>query len=115
MAAKKKSGRKSTADKAERTGIIEDSNISLSRRKPVKTKEGNATVRSMSFSDRKGVEILIPTVVNGRIVSDDKAIEHYYKTGKHLGKYTTPKAANKAAQRIHEAEATRIKRMGYGK
>ena len=101
-----------TADNIERTGMIESGNINLAKRRPVKTTDGRyATVFSMSFSDRDGVETLIPTVVNGRIVSNDKAIEHYYKTGEHLGKYTTPDAATKAANRIHEAEAVRISKI----
>jgi hypothetical protein len=101
-----------TADNIARTGMIESGNINLKTRRPVKTTDGQyATVRSMSFSDRNGVETLIPTVVNGRIVSDDKAIQHYYNTGEHLGKYTTPDAATKAAQRIHEAEAVRIAKI----
>ena len=105
-----------TADNIERTGVIEGPNISLLKRKPVRTPDGNyATVYSMSFSDQTGVEILIPTVVNGRLVSLQQAIDHYYKTGEHLGKYTSVEAANKAAQRIHEAEAKRIAAMGYGK
>ena len=105
-----------TADFIEKTGVIEQGNIDLSKRRPIKTKDGEyATVRSMSFSDRNGVEILIPTVVNGRIVSDDEAIQHYYNTGQHLGKYISPEAANIAAQRIHNAEALRIKNIRYSK
>jgi len=103
-----------TADKIERTGVIKDGNIKLSTRKPVDLGNGFfGTVKSMSFSDRKGVEILIPTIVNGKPVSDKTAIAHYYKTGEHLGIYTSPEAADKAANRIHEAEEKRIKRLGY--
>ena len=114
MASKKKPVRKNTADKVERTGVIQEGNINLSNRKPVKYGKDVATVRSMSFSDRPGVEILIPTVVNGRVVSDEKAIQHYYKTGQHLGKYTTPNAASRAGKRISNAEAARVRRMRYG-
>ena len=103
-----------TADSIARTGMIEAGNISLSNRKPVPYEGGYATVRSMSFNDHNGVEVLIPTVVNGTVVSDNTAIGHYYLTGQHLGKYTSPQAADVAAQRIHLAEAARIKRMGYG-
>ena len=114
MAAKKKITRKSTADRTERTGQIEPGNINLSRRKPIKTKEGIATVRSLSFSDRKGVETLVPTIINGRLVSDEVAIRHFYRTGQHLGKFTTPAAATKAAKRISQAEARRIRKLQYG-
>ena len=111
MATKKVSN---SADQTERSGVIKSGNINLSTRKAVATPNGDwATVRSMSFSDRKGVEILIPTVVNGKLVGDNAAIQEYYKTGKHLGMYTSPDAANKAAERIHQAEAQRIKKLGY--
>lgn len=98
----------SSADKAERTGTIAEGNINLSMRPTVQVPGGLATVRSISFSDRPGVEILIPTIVNGKLVSDDEAIRNYYATGQYLGKYTSPKAANLAANRIHESEARRI-------
>jgi hypothetical protein len=102
-----------SADKIERTGVIQEGNIDLSSRKPVQTNGGYATVRSMSFSDSPGIEILIPTVVNGKIVSDADAIKNYYQTGQHLGKFTSPEAANKEAERIHNAEAVRIQRLGF--
>lgn len=115
MAAKKRSASGSSADRAERTGVIAEGNINLSNRKPVKFGDSVATVRSISFSDRPGVEILIPTVVGGRVVSDQKAIDHYYKTGKHLGKYTTVSAAQRAAERIHQAEQARLRRNRNGR
>ena len=36
-----------------------------------------------------GMFINIPTVINGEAVSDRDAIQHYRKTGQHLGKFKT--------------------------
>jgi hypothetical protein len=57
----------------------------------------------MAFEE-DGKEILIPTVVNGRVVSDDEAIEHYYETGEYLGKFDTVEEANEYADKLHEEQ-----------
>lgn len=80
-------------------------NIDLYNRPIVKNADGSiSTVRSMSFNDGRH-EVLIPTVSNeGTILSEDKAIENYYKTGQYLGKFNTVSAANKYAQRLHNEQ-----------
>lgn len=62
-------------------------NIDLYNRPQVKNDDGSiSTVRSMSFNDGNN-EVLIPTVSNnGQILSDNDAIDNYYKTGQYLGK-----------------------------
>lgn len=76
-------------------------NINLKERPIVKNADGSySTVRSMSFNDN-GKEILVPTVINGKVVSDDEAIEHYYQTGEYLGKFNTIEEANKYAEDLH--------------
>lgn len=68
-----------------------------------------STVRSISFSDESGKEVLVPTIVrkNGKPVrlTDKQAINRYYKTGKNLGKYNSVAEANRAARLIHEQQA----------
>lgn len=79
-------------------------NIDLTNRPIVKNNDGSiSTVRSMSFNEN-GKEILVPTVVNGRIVSDIEAINHYHKTGEYLGKFNTIKEADDYAQKLHEQQ-----------
>lgn len=79
-------------------------NIDLTNRPLVKNDDGSvSTIRSISFSDGKN-EILIPTVVNGRVVSDQEAIDHYYNTGEYLGKFKTIEEADNYAQKLHEQQ-----------
>lgn len=70
---------------------------------------GISTVRSASFGIGKG-EVLLPTVVQGKILSDTNAFNAYANGGykDHLGIYPSVAAANKAAEVIHLSEANRI-------
>jgi len=78
-------------------------NIDLNNRPIVKNEDGSiSTVRSMSFyDDKEHKEILIPTVIGNRVVSDQEAIDHYYETGEHLGKFDSPEEADKYAEELH--------------
>lgn len=82
-------------------------NINLKDRPIILNADGSySTVRSMSFND-KGKEILIPTVIrdengNGKIVSDDEAIQHYYDTGEYLGKFNSTAEADEYAEKLHK-------------
>jgi hypothetical protein len=46
--------------------------------------------------------------VNGKVVSNEEAVEHYRKTGEHLGKFDSPKASTAYAESLHNSEAKRI-------
>ena len=84
-------------------GMTDLGNINLANRPSI----NGSTVRSISFEDN-GQEILVPTVVEGKIVSDDEAIENYYRTGKHLGKFSSPEEATNYASGLHNDYETGI-------
>lgn len=87
---------------------LEAGNIDLSTRPRVRNADGStSTVRSMSF-EQDGKEILVPTVVNGKVVSDAEAIANYKKTGQHLGIFATTADATAFAQQLHEREARKL-------
>jgi len=86
-------------------GQIAPGNINLNTRPKVPNGRGGySTVRSISFSDNQGREILIPTVVGRRIVSNRAAIDHYYKTGQHLGIFSSIEAANRYSIQLHKQQ-----------
>ena len=60
-----------------------------------------STVDSFSVNI-DGKEVLIPKVVDGKVVSDEEAIQHYIDTGEHLGIFETPEDATAYAESLHE-------------
>lgn len=84
------------------SGMVEQGNIDTTNRSVVNLKGGGqGTIRSMSFND-EGVEVLIPTIINGQEVSEEEAIAHYKRTGEHLGKFKTPQDATRYAQGLSD-------------
>lgn len=87
-------------------GLLEKGNIDIHNRPVVKNPDGSiSTVRSMS-TNIDGREVLIPTVSDdGRIMSDDEAIDNFMKTGKHLGMFDNPNDATAYAESLHNQQA----------
>lgn len=88
-------------------GLVAPGNINIHQRPKVQNADGSySTVRSASFEDDNGRNVLIPTVIEGRgIVPIDQAIKYYQQTGKHLGIFDTPDNADAYAQSLHEQQA----------
>jgi hypothetical protein len=80
-------------------------NIDIHKRPVVRNRDGSiSTVRTISIGTDQG-EVLIPTVVGGQVVSNDAAIQHYFRTGEHLGIFATPEAADFYAELLHRQQA----------
>lgn len=85
-------------------GMVAVGNIDLNNRPVVKNPDGTiSTERSMSIGVN-GKEVLIPTVVGGKLLTEQQAIEHYKKTGENLGSFDTPAAANAYAEILHKRQ-----------
>lgn len=58
---------------------------------------GNRSEYKMGFNIN-GKETLLPTVVGGRQLTPEEAINRYHQTGLHMGQYNTPEEAEYAAR-----------------
>lgn len=86
-------------------GKVADGNIDLFNRPQVKTPEGTATVRSISYQNDKGQEVLIPTVSNeGTIMSNEEAIQYWAAKGQNLGVFKDAKSADAYAELLHSQQ-----------
>lgn len=90
-------------------GLVQPGNLDLRGRPQVMNPDGSfSTVRSMSIGV-DGREVLIPTVIRSGgkwIVADPQAaMDHYQKTGEHLGVFTSPATANAYAEALHQQQA----------
>lgn len=86
------------------TGLLTVGNIDLNHRKVVHNPDGSiSTERSISIGVG-GSEVLIPTVVGGKIVSNAAAIAHYEATGENLGTFNNPANADAYAVALHSRQ-----------
>ncbi len=70
-----------------------------------------STTLSKSFN-LDGQEVLVPTIVNGKFLSDEQAIRRYRTTGQHLGKFADPASADKYATSLHGSQQAVGDRFG---
>lgn len=88
-------------------GLLAQGNIDLANRPIVHNPDGSySTVASMSFQDDDGTETLIPTVAEdgSGLLSDEDAIQQYRNTGRFLGKFSSPEAADNYALALHDQQ-----------
>jgi hypothetical protein len=97
------------------TGMVSLGNIDLDNRPVVHNPDGSiSTELSFSRGTSKG-EVLVPQVVNGRILSQDAAWQHYLKTGENLGTFDTPANADAYAKQVHARQDEFYHRGGRSK
>jgi hypothetical protein len=104
-------------------GLLEVGNIDLSNRPIVRNEDGtHSSEYSTSFSDNKGREILVPTVVNGKFLTPDgkkpqegsadekamfkRAQQHYEDTHEHMGIFDSADNADAYANAAHNRTQT---------
>jgi hypothetical protein len=87
------------------SGMVEQGNIDLSMRPTVRNADGSiSTVRSMG-ANIDGKEVLLPTVsADGRIMTDDEAVNNYRQTGQHLGMFSSPESSTQYADSLHKQQ-----------
>ncbi len=89
-------------------GQKELGNLDPFNRPTLKNPDGTtSTTSSISIGTDKG-EVLIPTVVDGKRLSNAEAIEHYKKTGQHFGIFATPDDADAFAVNLHNMQADKL-------
>lgn len=97
-------------------GLLQRGNIDLNDRPVVNNPDGSvSTVRSITVTDAKGHAVLIPTVVGGKVVSNDDAIANWEQTGEHLGVFGDEATADRYAQALHQAQAKRYPSAAAGR
>src|SRR5215471_10351536 len=74
-----------------RPGLLQQGNIIDLYNRPATQNPGGgySTTRSMSFG-LNGNEVLVPTVVGGRQMTDQEAMDRYRQTGENLGVFANP-------------------------
>ena len=86
------------------TGRYGRGNIDLNNRKTVYNDDGSISTE-LSFSvNIDGKEVLLPTIINGKVCSEDDAIDHYFRTGENLGKFDTVDEAERYAEMLHNRQ-----------
>lgn len=87
-------------------GLVQKGNIDINSRPVVKNPDGTvSTVRSITITTGNGRAVLLPTVIDGRVVSNDEAIRHFKTTHQHLGVFEDEASANRYAHALHEQQA----------
>ena len=95
--------------KRDKYGKYGAGNINLNNRKVVRNLDGSKSTEDSFSVNIDGKETLLPTIVNGKRVTEEQAIDHYKKTGEHLGRFNTPEDATKYAIGLHNRQAKRYK------
>ena len=111
------------------SSLLQAGNIDLNSRPILRNSDGSySTVDSVTY-EIDGEYVNLPTVIyveegyshdgewvgeGWQHVSDEEALDHFFETGEHLGIYDSEKAAVKAAEQLHEAQARQYDSIASG-
>jgi hypothetical protein len=89
------------------SGYLVQGNIDLNNRPRVKNADGSiSTVRSGSYENNAGQEVLIPTISNeGKTMSMPEAMQYWGALQQFLGKFASPDQADAYAIWLHNQQA----------
>lgn len=86
-------------------GLVEQGNIDLDNRPTVKNEDGSISTERSFSRNFDGKEVLLPLIrEDGKVMTEDEAVEHYKKTGKHLGVFETPEDADAYAKGLSKRQ-----------
>jgi len=91
------------------SGLIERGNIDLSKRIPLKNEDGTVSPLKSISIEQDGNIVLIPTIQDGKRMTDAEAIRYYQKSGQNLGVFETEADAARYAKRVSKFEDQRFK------
>lgn len=85
-------------------GLLEPGNLPIEDRKPLLNADGTySTMRTITIGiGENGETALIPTVLDGVLLSDEDAIQHFKDTKEHFGIFQDQKLADRYDQHMHE-------------
>lgn len=93
-------------------GMLKPGNVELWDRPVLHNPDGGYSTTSSMSIGTDGGETLIPTVINGKRLSTQDAIDHFKQTGENLGTFDTPENADTYATALHNAQAARYDSHG---
>ena len=79
-------------------------NIDLNARIPVLNPDDSISTERSFSTEIDGEKVLLPAIVDGQVLSESDAIDHYIATGEYLGKFSSVVEANEYAQMLHERQ-----------
>lgn len=94
-------GQAPAASQQKAPGMLTPGNIDLNNRPVVKNPDGTSSTVSTMTIEEDGKTILLPTIVNGKRVSEDEAIKHYHDTGEQMGIFDSEKSADAYDRQLH--------------
>ena len=83
-------------------GMLIPGNIDLTNRPEVKNSDGTySTVKTITVGTDQGT-VLLPTIINGKAVSNEEAIQHFKDTGQSMGVFKDEESASNYDKTVHE-------------